>query len=241
MQDLQLAAELSAADPILQAVRARFRVRKNPARNKKRRFMRATQADGRIVNSRIPRNTGQYPKFAKDRKHKQHAHPRDRFGAFTLTGKPLAFGEQVRRKWFDGEPVHVLHPLYSKPANEPKDVVAWTKHIGAEALRNMTPKQRKAFVDNDAKQATLTGGMSKILFLINECAPSADPTTAASPKPESTLARSSAAASAWHRFAPARSSRVSSRTAGCNFLSLYRKAAAAKRRLSETPAAASPR
>lgn len=57
----------------------------------------------------LPRQTGQAPKFPKDRKHKQHEHPlRGPNGdAFTLVGRdPLRRinqdGTEVRRMWLGG-------------------------------------------------------------------------------------------------------------------------------------------
>ena len=45
-----------------------------------------------------PRDFGQHPKFAKERKRKEYRHPqRDELGAFTLVGKA-----GVRRKWVAG-------------------------------------------------------------------------------------------------------------------------------------------
>lgn len=59
---------------------------------------------------RKPRgDTGQRPKFAKQRKHKQHTHPlRDEHGAFTLVGRSndepssILVDGQFRRKWLAG-------------------------------------------------------------------------------------------------------------------------------------------
>lgn len=64
---------------------------------------------------RKPRaDTGQHPKFAKPRKHKQHVHPlRDDHGAFTLVGRSKVVSTTInadgdftdwmqRRKWVAG-------------------------------------------------------------------------------------------------------------------------------------------
>lgn len=231
LKDEALAEAFAGADPILKAVRERFRVHTNPERNKVRRFMRTTQrgdvASTTLSSSaveasgcswaaftRVPKDTGQHPKFKVD-KRKRNA------------------GEST------GSHCVPAHPFRFRIENDDprRDELLAMKED--EVIRNLSPKKFRERDKSALKFATISSGLSKILLFLNSCAPTADQ-TAESSKPESMPVTSSDAASAWHRFAQSRSSRVSLRRQGFDFRALYRALSAAKRNSTTTPSADSP-